>query len=196
MRSHSLIQKLNEFCALPDEIIPQIVDAFKVIELPKEKTVLREGFTNRNVYFLKTGIVRRYHISQVGHQKTTGFITDNTFFTDLDSFERRKGSSTTFNTESTCTIYSIDYFKLHGLMDAIPTVREAFIKMKDYYSNIAIETKHFLETAPVESRVKKLVEELPSVIESCRKRDIISFLRTNSQTYNFILKSLLPPGKK
>jgi len=192
MRNHSLIQKLNEFCNLSDEVIPQILDAFKVIELPKEKTVLREGFTNRHVYFLQSGIVRRYYISQVGHQKTTSFITSSSFFTDLDSFERRKGSATTFNTETACTIYSIDYFKLQGLMEANPSVREAFTRAKEYYSTLAVQTKDFLATEPVEKRVKMLVEELPVVMEFCRKRDIISYLRTNSQTYNFILKNLFP----
>jgi|GEM_PF-1266376 len=192
MHNHSLIQKLNEFCNLSDEVIPQIMDAFKVIELPKEKTVLREGFTNRHVYFLQSGIVRRYYISEVGHQKTTGFITSSSFFTDLDSFERRKGSTTTFNTETDCTIYSIDYFKLQGLMEGNPSVREVFTKAKEYYSSIDVQKKHFLATEPVEKRVKMMVEELPLVMESCRKRDIISYLRTNSQTYNFILKNLLP----
>lgn len=192
MRNHSLIQKLNEFCNLSDEIIPQVIDAFKVIQLPKEKTVLREGFTNRHVYFLESGIVRRYYISQVGHQKTTAFITSSSFFTDLDSFERRKGSATTFNTETDCIIYSIDYFKLLGLMDANPPLREAFTKAKEYYSGLAVQKKEFLATEPVEKRVKMMVDELPLVMESCRKRDIISYLRTNSQTYNFILKNLLP----
>lgn len=191
MRNHPLIQKINEFCNLPDDVIPQLLDAFKVIELPREKTVLREGFTNRNVYFLYSGIVRRYYISRVGHQKTTSFITSSNFFTDLDSFERRKGSNTTFNTETDCTIYSIDYFKLQALIERDSAVREAFAKMRDSYSCIALEKKHFLATEPVESRVKMMVDELPQVIESCRKRDIISYLRTNSQTYNFVLKNLM-----
>lgn len=196
MRNHPLIQKLNEFGNLSDEVIPQIMDAFKLIELPKEKVVLREGFTNRNVYFLETGLVRRYYISEVGHQKTTSFIPNCTFFTDLESFDRRKTSNATFNTESPCIIYSLDYFKLKALLDANPSLRELVSKVKEHYSKLYIQTRDFLATEPIEKRVKMLVDELPMVMEACRKRDIVSYLRTNSQTYNFVLKNLLQSAKK
>lgn len=196
MRNHPLIQKLSEFGNLSDEVIPQILDAFKLIELPKEKIILREGFTNRNIYFLQTGIIRRYYISQVGHQKTTSFITDNSFFTDLESFDRRKTSNATFNTETECIVYSIDYFKLKGLLDANPSLRELVTIVKEHYSTLYNQRKDFLATEPVEERVKMFVEELPMVIESCRKRDIVSYLRTNSQTYNFVLKNLLESTNK
>ncbi|PRY48564.1 CRP-like cAMP-binding protein [Arcticibacter pallidicorallinus] len=196
MRNHPLIQKLSEFGNLSDEVIAQILDALKLIELPKEKVVLREGFTNRNIYFLETGIVRRYNISQVGHQKTTGFIPNCTFFTDLDSFERRKASNSTFNTETSCVIYSLDYFKLKALLDANSSLRELVTIVKEHYSRRYIQTKDFLATEPIEKRVKMLVDELPMVMDTCRKRDIVSYLRTNSQTYNFTLKNLLQSGKK
>lgn len=190
MHDHPIIHKLNEFCNIPEELVPRIVNSFKVTKLPREKTVLREGFSSRNVYFLHSGIVRRYYITQMGHQKTTAFITDNNFFTDLESFEVRKGSHTSFNTENDCTIYSIDYFAFHELIAVDPAIRAAFTKAKDYYLNLAVERKNFLATEPVENRVKWMLEELAPVIETCRKRDIISYLRTNSQTYNFILKNL------
>lgn len=196
MRNHPLIQKLSEFGNLSDEVIPQILDAFKLIELPKEKIILREGFTNRNIYFLQTGIIRRYYISQVGHQKTTSFITDNSFFTDLESFDRRKTSNATFNTETECIVYSIDYFKLKGLLDANPSLRELVTIVKEHYSTLYNQRKDFLATEPVEERVKMFVEELPMVIKSSRKRDIVSYLRTNSQTYNFVLKNLLESTNK
>lgn len=196
MRNHPLIQKLSEFGNLSDEVIPQILDAFKLIELPKEKIILREGFTNRNIYFLQTGIIRRYYISQVGHQKTTSFITDNSFFTDLESFDRRKTSNATFNTETECVVYSIDYFKLKGLLDANPSLRELVTIVKEHYSTLYNQRKDFLATEPVEERVKMFVEELPMVIKSSRKRDIVSYLRTNSQTYNFVLKNLLESTNK
>lgn len=195
MRNHPLIQKLKEFGNLSDDVIPQILGAFKLIELSKEKTILREGFTNRNVYFLETGIVRRYYISQVGHQKTTSFITDNNFFTDLESFDRRKPSTATFNTETDCIIYKIDYFQLKGLLEANPSLGDLFSTVREHYSSLYIQRKDFLATEPVEERVKMLVEELPMVIGSCRKRDIVSYLRTNSQTYNFVLKNLLQSSK-
>lgn len=196
MRNHPLIQKLSEFGNLSDEVIPQIMNAFKLLEFPKEKVVLREGFTNRNVYFLETGIVRRYYISQVGHQKTTSFIPSSSFFTDLESFDRRKASNATFNTETPCIIYSLDYFKLKTLLDENPSLRELVTIVKEHYSRRFIETKDFLATEPIEKRVKMLVEELPMVMDACRKRDIISYLRTNSQTYNFVLKNLLQSSNK
>lgn len=193
MHDHPIIQKLNEFCNIPENLAPQILDAFKVKKLQKEKTVVREGFTNRSVYFLHTGIIRRYHISQLGHQKTTAFVTSNNFFTDLKSFQTRKSSATSFNTETDCTIYSIDFFVLQALKSIDPTINEAFTKAQDYYVKLAEDQTHFLTTEPVESRVKMMAEELPTVIAASRKRDIISYLRTNSQTYNFILKNLQSP---
>jgi len=191
MHSHPLIQRLNQFCSVPTELIPELLSSFKILELPKEKVFLREGFTNRNVYFLHTGIVRRYYISQLGHQKTIAFITENSFFTDLESFEKRKGSLSSFTTETDCIIYSIDYFRLMALMDGNKEIREGFAKMRDFFSGLAEDKKDFLASEPLENRVKMLIAELPQVIKSCRKKDIISYLRTNSQTYNFILKNLL-----
>lgn len=191
MHNHPLIQKLSEFCTLPETLIPELLNSFKIIVIPKEKVLLREGFANRNVYFLHSGIIRRYYISQSGHQKTTAFITEHNFFTDLESFEKRKGSYTTFTTETECVVYSIDYYRLVALMEAHEEVREGFTKMKDYYCNFAAERREFLATAPVENRVKMMVEELPKVMEASRKKDIISYLRTNVQCYNFLLKNFL-----
>src|SRR5688500_13248568 len=137
MQSHPLIQTLNHFCPLPETLAPTLLEHFKILEFRREDVVLREGFTNRRLFFLESGIIRRHCISPPGQQKTTAFIKENNFFTDLESFQVKKGSKTTFTAESECKAYSIDFDKLTALMETHPEIKEAFTKIKEHYLTIA-----------------------------------------------------------
>lgn len=190
MQNNTLIKALDHFEVLTDTQKKEVLNSFKEHYYLKDKIILREGFANRLLYFIAKGVVREYQYSLSGTQKTLSFKGAGDFFTDLESFEKRKASLVNFSAESECVVYTIDYFCLQNLINTHKEIELAFTKCRAYYLEKKKNRNTFLFTEPLESRVLKTCEDYPDVIKYCKKRDIISYLRTNSQSYNFELKRI------
>ncbi|WP_069657988.1 Crp/Fnr family transcriptional regulator [Arcticibacter eurypsychrophilus] len=190
MHNNAILKALDHFVLLTDIQKKEILSCFKEHYYIKDKIILREGFTNRLLYFIAKGVVREYQYSLSGTQKTLSFKSSGDFFTDLESFEKRKSSFVSFSAESESVVYTIDYFLLKDLIETHKEIKMAFAKCRAHYLAIKKTRNTFLFTETVESRVIKTYEDYPEIIKHCKKRDIISYLRTNSQIYNNILRSI------
>ena len=190
MHNNPILKALGHFVQLTDIQKKEILTCFKEHYYLKDKIILREGFTNRHLYFVAKGIVREFQYSLSGAQKTLSFKSTGVFFTDLESFEKRKSSAVSFSAESESVVYTIDYFCLRNLIETHKEIEIGFAKCRAHYLAIKKARNTFLFTETVEGRVTKTYKDHPEIIKYCKKRDIISYLRTNSQIYNSILKSI------
>ncbi|EOR95802.1 cAMP-binding protein [Arcticibacter svalbardensis MN12-7] len=190
MHNNAILKALEHFVLLTDIQKKEIINCFREHFYIKDKIILREGFTNRLLYFISKGIIREYQYSLSGTQKTLSFKGTGEFFTDLDSFEKRKSSLVNFSAESECVVYTIDYFCLQNLIERHKEIEIAFFKCREYYVERKKTRNTFLFKESVENRVTRACKDYPEIIKHCKKRDIISYLRTNSQIYNKILRKI------
>jgi len=84
-RSH-----IEKFVPLTDGEFADILSFFQVQEVKKKVNLLREGEVCRYHYFVLSGCLRKFFITEKGQEQTTEFAIENWWMTDTMAYERRQ----------------------------------------------------------------------------------------------------------
>jgi CRP-like cAMP-binding protein len=84
------------------------------ITLLKDEFLLKDGQVCKNLWFLKKGAVKGYHILN-GENVITRFFTEETFLTDYASVLTKTPTDLYFQATENCDLFQINYAKLESL---------------------------------------------------------------------------------
>ena len=120
-RSH-----IEKFVPLTDNEFADILSFFQVQEVKKKVNLLREGEVCRYHYFVLSGCLRKFFITEKGQEQTTEFAIENWWMTDTMAYERRQPTGFYIQTVEPCSVLRIDYASQEKLLAAFPKMERYF----------------------------------------------------------------------
>ncbi len=82
-----IIEVVSQFINLDKEAESFLSNHSTLKNYKKGATFLEEGKRNNKMGYLVTGLIRSFYHNDEGEELTTGFYEENSFFTDLESYE-------------------------------------------------------------------------------------------------------------
>jgi len=140
------------------------------------ETYIRPGDNNRKVYFIKSGIVRVYHLEPNGTEKTILFHNRRSFFGNYDGIIHRQPSRYFFQSIGETEIFELTY-------DAVEAGSQKSININNLRANMFLmmigillqNIEDFVLLNPEERYQKHLVENA-NVLQKVPSKYIASLL--------------------
>ncbi|MEN2489671.1 Crp/Fnr family transcriptional regulator [Flavobacterium sp. B11] len=184
-----LIQIINSFEKLDSETELAIKENFVEVTFKKDEFIIEEGKVCNNIYFIKSGAVRRFCIED-GEEVTKWIYTDNQFVTSMSSFFEQKPAFENFQTCEKTVVYSLSYSDEQTLLE-YPLFTKFHIKQLRYYLSQINEFNHLFRLMTAEKKYLFLLESFPQIIKKSKLKHIASLIGVSQETLSRIRTSII-----
>lgn len=170
---------------LGEEIRNDIFQFFKTKKLSKGEHLVQEGQISKNVYFVKSGLLRNY-INKNDKDETIWFFFPNDFITVFSSFQLQIPGRENTIALTDCELFYISFEKLEEL-NASSHVWERVSRVFTIQFAIQQETRLFmLQTMNAEEKYDFLGVHFPHIIQQIPNKYIASYLGITRETLSRI----------
>jgi CRP-like cAMP-binding protein len=180
-----LISFFKKFENLSEELILEISQKVKRMDLPKKTILLRKGHICDNLYFIEKGLARNYFIED-DKELTDDIIIDGELLVAFNSFVSRKPSNEQIELLEDSILYAIHYQDLQELYRQYPIMdRVGRLVAEHHYMSLASQA-YLLKFSNSETRYRRLVERKPTIILRAPIGIIASYLGMKIETLSRI----------
>ena len=178
----------NQFHVTDDEL-SQLQEYFTTENIPAKTKILEAGNIERYIYFLDSGIVKGYQNID-GKFVIQHLVSENNFFTSLESFMSETISADNFETVTDCQVVKIaksdfDYLQANTTFwgEFVKTVTNEHLKCKS-------ERVQDFQVLTAKERYLKFITQHPSLALNVSIENIASFLGMEPQSLSRIRKQV------
>ena len=167
----------NMFMDLIDssEFRQKYEEYFKLIKIPAHKTLLLEGETAKNIYFLREGCLRMWY-NDKGRDITFQFFFEGQPVASIESFWQAKPSRFSIESIEPCTLLVLSKKNFMKIYDENMFMKERLIQiMMGRLENYAMHFLSLIKDTPAE-RYADLIKKKPFIVQRIPQHYIASYL--------------------
>ncbi len=190
MDNTSLIRNLTEIVGFTDSEIEIISTKFKIKQYLKKDFLLQSGNVCKNLFFIKKGLVRMFHL-QDGKEITTYLACDDRFIVSAGSFLSQSPTNDYIQCIEDSITLEISHKEMQYLYDTIPNWNIVGRKLMEEtvmcLSNL-LENQHHVKA---KDRYLKFIKEKPSkIVQQTPIQYVASFLGIAPESLSRIRKEI------
>ena len=180
---HELLKKyliLN--ASISGDNFEKVSNRFNPLAVKKNTLLLSHGETCNKLYFVNTGCIRTYYITEQGHEKTRFIAFDGMVITALSSFISRQPSFEFVSTVENSELLYITHSDFYKLVNEISEWAGFYLKLLEsayLYQNKKIEE---LVTLSAGERYAILMKEFPIYVQRLPNKILASYLDISQET--------------
>lgn len=146
-----------------------------VQQIKKGGFLTRNGEICRQVSFINKGLVRMFYLVD-GKEICTGFIPENEYVAQYDSFLTREPSSGNIDVLEDAEFLHLSYDDMQAIYQSHPVFEKAGRKIAEQlFIMISLQNTRLLALTP-EDRYKSVIEDQPFIIQRVPQYMIASFI--------------------
>jgi len=161
------IEKLRTLYKFSKELSLQdaqdLLKTAKSNSFKKKEIIFEEGSKDTQIYFLREGLVRMYHIKENGEEITFSLIPENNVVANFDFIATEKPSPFYYETLENCSFFRIDYQVLDNIVSKNANLEA---NRKYFLRKMIFKVKERLETFVLlnpEERYLKFIKDFPDL---------------------------------
>lgn len=161
------IEKLRTLYKFGKELSLQdaqdLLKTAKSTSFKKKEIIFEEGSKDTQIYFLREGLVRMYHIKENGEEITFSLIPENNVVANFDFIATEKPSPFYYETLENCSFFRIDYQVLDNIVSKNANLEA---NRKYFLRKMIFKVKERLETFVLlnpEERYLKFIKDFPDL---------------------------------
>ncbi len=152
-----------------------IQEKFTVQKLKKGEFLIRNGEICRQVNFINKGLLRMFYMID-GREICTGFINENEYISQYDSFLTKQPSTGNIDALEDCELINLSYDDMQAIYKSNPVFEKFGRKIAEMlFTMISIQATRLLTMTP-EERYQSVLEYQPYVIQRVPQYMIASFI--------------------
>ena len=162
----------------------------KSASFKKKKIIFEEGSKDTQVYFLRKGLVRMYHIKENGEEITFSLIPEHNVVANFDFIATEKPSKFYYETLENCSFFRIDYQVLDSILSKNAKLEA---NRKYFLRKIIFNVKERLETFVLmnpEERYLKFITDFPDLTNRVPDKYIANVLGITAVSLSRIRKRI------
>ncbi|PRD48067.1 Crp/Fnr family transcriptional regulator [Sphingobacterium haloxyli] len=186
---NKLIDYFSKFTKLTAPEITALTDSMVIKEIKKGHYLLKEGQRNKDTYFMLSGLVRQYTLTD-GEEITTGFFNEGQWIISLTSFTDNPVSDSYLISEETSCVVVGNEEKAQEIFKHFPrleTVSRAV--METVFAEQQKTLTSYLTETP-EQRYLRLLKERPAIFQRVPQYQIASYIGVKPESLSRIRKRL------
>lgn len=165
------------------DLIPQLLEEdwdsleqrLTIQHLRKGDILTRNGEVCKQVSFINKGLLRMFYLVE-GKEISTGFVPENNYLAQYDSFLTRQPSTGNIDALEDCELINLSYDNMQMLYNDKPVFQIFGRKIAEMlFIMISSQTNSLLTLSP-EERYKNLLENQPFIIQRVPQYMIASYI--------------------
>jgi CRP-like cAMP-binding protein len=181
----NLVETLSKFDFLSEKNLSQFLDLTQEKKLKKGSFLVKAGDTSQCLAFLERGTMRSYYTKNE-KDITISFSLEGDFITSMSSFIQQRPSYEYIEALEICTLKSINYQELMGLLKREKELSEVYRQILESYYVQLEEQLIFSKFKSAKERYLDLMEKQPQIIQKAAIGQIASYLDMSIETLSRI----------
>jgi CRP/FNR family transcriptional regulator, anaerobic regulatory protein len=161
----------------------QAIVCFKT--LSKHAFQLKAGQVNREICFIKKGLLRCYYLKD-GKEVSSWFLKEGDIIVSVESFYDQVASYEYIQALEPCELFHISYLELQSLYGEFPEFNFIGRELTVKYLKLWTRQLYNLRTHTAAERYQFLLEKEPEIIQRVPDKHLASYLDINKITYSRI----------
>lgn len=150
-------------------------EKFTIQQIKKGKLLSRQGEICRQVTFINKGLVRLYYLVD-GKEISTGFIAENEYVAEYDSFLTRQPSTGNIDALEDCELIHLSYDNMQAMYQLCPVFETFGRKIAEMLFILVSSQITRLLTMTPEERYQSIIQYEPFIIQRVPQYMIASFI--------------------
>ncbi len=144
--------------------------------LKKGEIIIREGETKRDVYFIRKGLIRAYHITEKGDEITFQLYPEYYIFGNMNSLLFNEPSNYTFQALECTKVYKMNYDSFHDVVKNSKFLKLNKMGLGERGMKQAFQRVESFVLLSAEERYLKYMKDYPTVINRAPDKYIANVL--------------------
>jgi len=167
---------------ISDEDLKTIFSFFKPLKVQKNEFLVSPGKINSKIYFIISGCLRIFFLTEDGTEATRLFAFENQFATALVSFVTASESMEFVQAVEQTEVLSINKTDFYQLLEIIPQWEKLYRHYLEYaYVTNTNRLMSFI-TADAMERYQELLSKNPIIVKRLSNKMIASYLNISPET--------------
>jgi CRP-like cAMP-binding protein len=150
-------------------------EKFTIQKLKRGELLIRNGEICRQVNFINKGLLRMFYMID-GREICTGFINENGYISQYDSFLTKQPSTGNIDALEDCELINLSYDDMQAIYKTNPVFERFGRKIAEMlFIMISFQATRLLTMTP-EERYQSVIEYQPFVIQRVPQYMIASFI--------------------
>lgn len=172
------ISSLNDLAGLlgSEKQRQQLTQSTKPLSFDKGEAIIEQGVVCRDIYFLRSGLVKMSYLTFEGKEFIKSFITEGGFFGSLHSQLTGEGSTFSVVSLEALEVEKMPYAVLENLLKNDTTLQLHFMR---FFQQLALKKElreYELLCLSAQQRYEKLCEQQPDLVRRVRQADLALYL--------------------
>ncbi len=172
-----------------DSQLPDVLNAFQFITLPKNSFFVEEGDICQYFCFIENGILQ-HSIQVLGEEKTTYLAMRNSCTAALKSFKNQVPSRKNIRALSDCDLWVIDLESFENLLKHSKAFYTFYYNLIENQIYRIDDYRIDLLTLSPEERYKKMLDNEPKLLQQVPLHYLASFLGISTRHMSRIRKNI------
>ncbi|MGK0307469.1 MAG: CRP-like cAMP-binding protein [Urechidicola sp.] len=185
----NLLHYIKSRISLTSDEIRLIEKHFVSINVPSNTSLLKAGNVERYVYFLSKGIVKGYQNID-GKLVVQHLVSEQNFFTSLDSFMSETASSDYYETITDCELVKISKIDFEILQETTNYWSDFVKNVTNEHLSGKLERVKDFQVLTAKERYLKFLKQNPKLALNVSVENIASFLGIEPQSLSRIRKQI------
>lgn len=185
----NLLDHISTIITLTDEEEQLIKNCFKSVSIPAKTQIITAEKTEDYIYFIQSGFVKGYQNIN-GKIVVQHLLSQNSFFTSLDSFMNKTPSTEYYDTITNCVFYRIHRTEFIYLRENTTFWCKLVEKITNINFNNKLERVNDFQLLTAKERYLKFMQNEPSLVLNVSVDNIASFLGIKPQSLSRIKKEI------
>jgi CRP-like cAMP-binding protein len=181
---------LNTVNGLHQEAWESLREKLTVQYLKKGEFLVRTGEICRQVSFINSGLLRLFYTID-GKEVATGFIAENGYIAQYDSFLLQQPSAGNIDALEDCEVINLSYNNMQDLYQRYPVFERFGRKISEMlFIMLSLQTSALLTLTP-EERYLQLLEKQPFIIQRVPQYMIASYIGITPEHLSRLRKKMM-----
>ena len=185
-----LVSFINNFHVLPEESYQKFVGLTKLIKISCKENLIKQGEIPKQLYILKTGVVRSFYTDDKGKEYTRSLFTPFSSTGSLGALISNAPSVFTYECLTDCELYSIDYKELKQLALSDNDIAYMYANALESIFLLLEDKIYDLAVLNATERYLKLKKEIPDIENMIAQYHIASYLNISAVQLSRIRKEI------
>lgn len=184
-----IFRAIQKHILLEEKEREYVRSVFSYKELQSKEILLRQGVICSKLFFVESGIVRAYNLTEGGKEATIMFAVQDWWITDMNAFINQKSSLMTLETLEDSRIFELNFKDFEPMLKTYPKFERFFrILFQNAYVREQLRVLDSI-SQPTEKRYRRFVKKYPQIVEKVTQKQIASYLGVTPEFLSSIKKN-------